>query len=141
MKKLIVLACILLLLAPARWGIALNRQTRECAGYWAGDEYMNYTLPQGWEAYYPDDQGIIQTGDGSCEWRSTDVEKRAEECCKALGYSYVSSNIGRGKVTLLSMLVLGVPVCAGCIILLALVGILVLGGYLLRRRRLSTRPQ
>ncbi len=46
------------------WGIALNHETQECGGFWAGDEYGGSTLPPGWTAYYPDNQGIIETDIG-----------------------------------------------------------------------------
>jgi len=53
MNNLIVIILLSILLAPAPWGIALNHETKECAGYWGGDEYKGYPLPAGWTAYYP----------------------------------------------------------------------------------------
>lgn len=37
--------------APLPTGIAINEQIKECAGYWPGDEYVEYVLSEGWKAY------------------------------------------------------------------------------------------
>ena len=94
MKKLLAMAFITILLAPAPYGIAINYETKECAGYWGGDEFVYYTLPAGWVEYYPDDNGLIQTEIGACEygWNYNDT---VEDCCNELGYTYVSENIGK----------------------------------------------
>ena len=136
MKKAAVVF-LLLLLAPAPWGIALNHDTRECAGYWGGDEYIGYTLPEGWQAYYPDASGSIQTEIGSCRWGDWDYEKRVEQCCQVLGYRYVSSNIGEkhGGLTTFSAAVIAVTAALGlgvlCIVVVFFVGL----GLLIRRAR------
>ncbi len=56
--------------APATEGIAINEQTKECAGYWGGDEFIQYQLPSGWKSYYPDynevEEGQCIEGTGQC---------------------------------------------------------------------------
>jgi hypothetical protein len=89
--------------APAPWGLALNHETKECAGYWAGDEFVAYGLPEGWKAYYPaydssssaEQWGKIKTEVGECNFQ---IQKE-EACCAELGYKYVSDNIGKGQMT------------------------------------------
>ncbi|MBN2015299.1 hypothetical protein JW766_00510 [Candidatus Dojkabacteria bacterium] len=80
--------------APAEWGIAINDEDEECAGYWAGDEFVSYGLPEGWKAYYPEstgvNAGVIVTPYGKC-----DFYEGEEECCDSLGLKYVSENIGK----------------------------------------------
>jgi hypothetical protein len=78
--------------APAMWGIAINPDTKECAGYWAGDESTRYNLPNGWQDYYPGGNDYsINTPHGKC------TGLNESECCEALGLPFVSSNIGKGK--------------------------------------------
>ena len=83
--------------APAMWGIAINSEQNECAGYWSGDEFSHYSLPSGWESHYPDYEkgSIIETDFGTCNFTRYDEE----ECCKSLGLNFVSSNIGTGSIT------------------------------------------
>jgi hypothetical protein len=83
---------IVSLFAPAMWGIALNQETQECAGYWSGDEFTHYPLPSGWKAYYPDEEGLIHTDVGVCRLP-------AQECCQQLGYTFVAENIGKEHKT------------------------------------------
>ena len=87
-------------------GIALNHETKECAGYWGGDEFSTYTLPNGWKDYYPNysehkETGklVIKTEIGNCNI-SAEIEKRNnEDCCNQLGYTFVAQNIGKAKIT------------------------------------------
>lgn len=104
MKKLFILVILIfgislylgrpVFAAPAPWGIAIKESEEKCAGYWGGDEFVAYGLPIGWTAYYPDtvgdDAGIISTPFGKCNFYEGE-----ESCCKALGLSYISENIGR----------------------------------------------
>lgn len=91
---LIVLNASMTTAAPAPWGIAINEQTKECAGYWAGDEYIVYSLPKGWEQHTPDSStGIITTQTGICRFIEL-TEGEEEKCCQAMGYPYLSKNIG-----------------------------------------------
>jgi len=78
--------------APAPHGIALNSRTKQCASYWAGDEYTRFVLPDGWEGYWPGYNRtggtvvrVINTKEGSCDFSDGDPEK----CCTYLGYAYV----------------------------------------------------
>lgn len=82
--------------APLPWGIAIKSDTKECVGYWGGDEYVGYKLPSGWKAYYSNDDEVITTEFGSCEFRkwAGDPPGAEEKCCKELGLTFVSVNIG-----------------------------------------------
>jgi hypothetical protein len=107
MKKNIFIACVAFLLsaqasqaAPAPWGLALNLETKECAGFWAGDEFTGYHLPDGWKAYYPvydpsgnSHWGKIHTEVGDCSFQI----RKEEACCMELGLAFVSDNIGKGQ--------------------------------------------
>ncbi len=76
------------LAAPAPSGIAINPQTKECGGYWAGDEDVRYALPPGWKDYYPDyakDPDRIVTEYGTCVFD----QLREQSCCEALGLTFV----------------------------------------------------
>jgi hypothetical protein len=88
--------------APAPWGIALNIETKECAGFWPGDEFVAYALPAGWKSYFPKYDPETQittlaTNIGECDFKIQEEEK----CCQQLGYSYVSDNIGKDQKTIL----------------------------------------
>jgi len=87
-----MIALLGLLLAPLPRALALNHQTKQCGGFWGGDEWSHYDLPSGWKAYYPD-HDFIQTEVGSCQL-SGEWKPSVEKCCKELGYSFVSENIG-----------------------------------------------
>jgi len=96
MNKIISIVFTVIFLVPAPYGIAINYQTKECAGYWSGDEFITYTLPNGWKAYYPDDNGLIQTEIGACQfWFVPD--DFGENCCKQLGLAYISNSIGEER--------------------------------------------
>jgi hypothetical protein len=140
MKNLIPLLCLSLLLAPAPWGIAINYETQECGGYWAGDEYGSSTLPPGWTAYYPDHQGLIETEIGSCTFGSG-PSGDAEGCCQELGYTYAGANIGNARMSPLMGLFLAGLACAGLAVLLvagfivlAVVSLIGGGGFLFWKR-------
>lgn len=115
--SLLFLSANLVSAAPAPWGIALNHETKECAGYWAGDEFTYYELPSGWKAYYPwinyenesleALQGFIAIReDIEAEIGSFNITKEEflsmwpsrstpnEEFCNTTGYTYISSNVG-----------------------------------------------
>jgi len=87
---------------PAPWGIAINEQTNECAGYWAGDEYGNNPLPVGWEDIYSWSENWTKIGNFSeCYLNSTSqgpyFTNDSKICCEKNGYKFVSKNIGLGK--------------------------------------------
>ena len=79
--------------APAMWGIAVNNETKQCAGYWSGDEFTQYDLPNGWSSYYPnyENENLVETEVGACTFTN---QNDAEACCNQLDYTYVSNNIG-----------------------------------------------
>lgn len=79
--------------APAIYQMAINKTTHECAGYWAGDEFVTYTLPAGWIAYpyeFEKDGIFVKTDVGICR-----AFKKREDCCRQIGYKFVSENIGK----------------------------------------------
>lgn len=135
MKKALALVIFSILLAPAPWGIALNFQTKECAGYWGGDEYLAYRLPEGWQAYYPDGD-VITTEIGTCTWSGVGFESRAENCCRELGYSFVSTNIGEkhGGYTIFSWLIFGAT-AATCLFPLLILAVVILVLVRMRAKR------
>ncbi len=99
----LILTVSLVHAAPAPRGIALNHESRECAGFWPGDEFVIYTLPEHWKPYFPEynpKTGIttLVTDRGVCDYKRTGDE---EKCCKELGYKYVIDNIGYNKKTIL----------------------------------------
>ncbi len=92
---------------PAMWGMAINESTRDCAGYWQGDEFTEYELPPGWTSHYParDDAGqnIDCRSDAGATYGSRLVtplgsccfaQGQEEACCRQMGLKFVSSNIG-----------------------------------------------
>ena len=101
-SAIIILSAQTVVAAPAPWGMALNMETEECAGYWGGDEFVAYALPEGWKAYYPTYEKA-EGGEGPWSTVKTDVGncsfqiRKEEACCMELGYAYVSDNIGKGQ--------------------------------------------
>ncbi|MCX6763013.1 MAG: hypothetical protein NT093_04530 [Candidatus Moranbacteria bacterium] len=88
--------------APGPWGIALNMETKECAGFWPGDEFVAYHLPDGWKSYFPKydpetKKTSLVTEIGECDFKIREEEK----CCQELGYKFVSDNIGKDQKTVL----------------------------------------
>ncbi len=93
--------------APAPWGIALNNLTNECMGFWAGDEFSHFSLPEGWTAVYsfseewgalarPEECGELQT------------EVGIQNCCEKNGFVYVSKSAGEEGILGVLILVLAV---------------------------------
>jgi hypothetical protein len=122
-------------------GIALNHETRECGGFWGGDEYGGYRLPEGWVDYYPR-LGVIETEVGSCSFPDTTGHEPpgegraavAEACCRELGYTYVGTPVGDSFATGLqwrSTLKAALPACIACPALILIVAGIV---FLLWRR-------
>ncbi len=76
--------------APLPWGIAINHETKQCTGYWAGDEFTAYDLPDGWVDYYPNgidqDLSIIKTQYGECNFSD---RYKSEQCCNEIGLVYL----------------------------------------------------
>jgi hypothetical protein len=88
--------------APSPWGIALNTETKECAGFWPGDEFVAYHLPDGWKSYFPKydtetKKNSLVTEIGECDFKIREEEK----CCQQLGYKFVNDNIGKDQKTVL----------------------------------------
>ncbi len=142
---LVAMVSLLYLLAPMPWGIALNHETRECGGFWGGDEYGGYRLPEGWVDYYPR-RGIIETEAGRCSFPDTSGyeppnEGRAaiaEACCEELGYTYVGSPIGKGRISPLMwgpVLLIAVGACLACLVVVLLLFPIIGGLVLLIRWR------
>lgn len=104
MNKLVIFLCLLPLFAPMPWGLALNHQTKECAGFWGGDEYGSFTSPADWDIYYPDQDNIIHTEIGTCSFYQSRRYEAAESCCEELPYTYVNPNIGEPNRSILLIL-------------------------------------
>jgi LPXTG-motif cell wall-anchored protein len=84
--------------APGPWGIALNTETKECAGFWPGDEFVAYDLPGGWKSYFPKydpdtKKTSLVTEIGECDFKIREEAK----CCDQLGYKFVNDNIGKDQ--------------------------------------------
>ena len=66
------------------WGIAINEEAGQCAGFWGGDEFSENNLPNGWQDYYPKQYLIkVETAYGTCV-----IDKKTEDfadCCRQLG--------------------------------------------------------
>jgi hypothetical protein len=142
-KPVGLLATLWLLLAPLPPGIALNFETGECAGYWAGDEYVDYALPEGWIAYELGRQGRIETEVGTCIYAPSDGYGPAESCCRDLGYRYVGDGVGRRRpaaLTWIYLAIVGVGTGGVCLAI-GLVIALVVGGILLVQRRRRRRQK
>lgn len=119
MKKQFLIVLLILVLfgisislvsaAPAPWGLALNHETKECAGYWAGDEYVNYELPEKWDVYYPMEYAVLESKEVARIYGSMIRESKSEkmscssipsytitetthikDCCEEIGYNYVA---------------------------------------------------
>ena len=119
MKRLMVFVGLITLFAPMPWGLALNHTTMECAGFWGGDEYGSFNLPEDWDVYYPGTDNLVHTPGGSCTFYASEHYEAAESCCDELPYTYVGGNIGEpNPAPLLALL-------AGSIVLVILVVITV----------------
>jgi hypothetical protein len=143
MKTMVLLAGVWLLLAPLPPGIALNLETKECAGYWAGDEYVDYKLPEGWVAYEVGSQDRIETEVGTCTYAPSDGYGAAESCCRELGYRYTGDEIGKRRpaaLTWIILAILGVGAGGVCLVI-GLVVALVVGAILLVRRWRRSRQE
>jgi hypothetical protein len=140
-KMLTGLAILWFLLAPLPPGIALNLETKECAGYWAGDEYVDYVLPEGWVAYELGSQNRIETEIGACTYTPSDEYGAAESCCRELGCTYVGDEIGKRRSTPLGWRVLAESAvgAGGQCLAIGLVLAIVVGGILLLRRNRRKR--
>jgi hypothetical protein len=107
MKRLMLFFGLIALFAPMPWGLALNHSTEECGGFWGGDEYGSFSLPEGWDVYYPDTDNLIHTPVGSCTFYASRHYEAAESCCDELPYTYVSGNIGEPNPSPLLALLAG----------------------------------
>jgi hypothetical protein len=114
MKKLITIILFAILLAPARWGIAIHPETQTCTGYWYGDEYATYPLPAGWQAYYPE-KGLVTTPWGICHWEADDWDGRAEKCCTEIGLTYTGEQLGQPRPGGLTLMLLAGLCLIGCV--------------------------
>jgi hypothetical protein len=136
------LAILWFLLAPLPPGIALNLETKECAGYWAGDEFVDYVLPEGWVAYELGSRGQIETEIGTCNYAPSERYSAAENCCRELGYQYVGDGIGKRRFTTLRWVTfVKSPAGAGAACLAVGLVVAILGGAILLLRRRHRRGQ
>ena len=128
MKRLMLFLGLIALFAPMPWGLALNPSTKECAGFWGGDEYGSFNLPEGWDVYYPDADNLIDTPIGSCTFYASRHYEAAESCCDELPYTYVSGNIGDPNTSPLLVLLAGT---AGLAILIVLAVVVVIAALII----------
>jgi len=106
-KKILLVIIFLFLtasafFAPLPYALALNHETRQCAGYWGGDEYTSYVLPPGWKAFELQYSALsisVETDIGACQVATKDQVKVYKSCCSQLGYTFVAENIGVYTVT------------------------------------------
>jgi hypothetical protein len=146
LNSLLLLSCCLFLIsfvtaAPAQWGIAINQNTKECAGYWAGDEFSQFTLPSGWKAYYPEYDSdswtaTIETPLGTCDFE--DYSEQA--CCNELDLEYVTDQIGENSNSNLNnynsnigQYLILIIICSLCCCFLAIAAVFIL--YLLLHKK------
>jgi hypothetical protein len=96
--------------APGPEYFAINYETKQCGGYWVGDEFVTYELPPGWYTFEPimidfGHRFSVETNVGTCIVNRTDVVYRKtysnfyEACCAQLGYTYIPENIGIYTIT------------------------------------------
>ncbi|MFW9877083.1 MAG: hypothetical protein ACFFG0_28670 [Candidatus Thorarchaeota archaeon] len=77
----------------------MNDETRQCAGYWAGDEFTHYALPEGWKDYYFDNElreGLVVD---DCLEVDSGGDYNYKNCCDKMNYEYVADNIGKDLAT------------------------------------------
>ena len=89
--------------APAPRGIAINKGTNECGGFWGGDEFVYIKLPAGWQSFYSQPREGSRSDEIATPWGSCIFASGMEKsCCEKLGFTYAGENIGirpSGKVT------------------------------------------
>jgi hypothetical protein len=131
MKKYMILFSLITLFAPMPWGLALNHKTEECAGFWGGDEYGSFSLPEGWDVYYPEADNLVHTPIGSCTFYASHRYEAAESCCDKLPYSYVSGNIGEPNTSPLLVLLALLVGSVGLAILIIIAVIFVIAALII----------
>jgi len=72
---------------------------KKCSGYWPGDEFKIYKLPEGWKDFYINAREgktpLIQTEFGSCRFESTD----GKNCCLEMGLNYLADPGYESEIT------------------------------------------
>ncbi len=111
MKKTLLVSATLFvtaatIFAPALRFFALNHETKQCAGYWGGDEYVTYELPSQWvifesELQYSKESTSfeVETDIGTCQVPWEGQISSEKSCCSELGYTYIDENIGIRSIT------------------------------------------
>ena len=109
-KTLLVISTLFItattIFAPAQRFFALNHETKQCAGYWGGDEYVTYELPSQWVIFeyklqYSKESTSfeVETDIGTCQVPWEGQINSEKSCCSELGYTYTSENIGIRTIT------------------------------------------
>jgi tryptophan-rich sensory protein len=75
--------------SPAMEQIVVNQSTQECGIFWAGDEFQQYDVPNGWEIYKENPITTINTPYGKCSSDKSDPQEFSEYCCKQFGLKYI----------------------------------------------------
>ncbi len=77
--------------APAPHRFVINEKTKQSGIYWAGDEFTQYELPDGWKIYEPITILTQKTPFGTCVGETTykGDEQYYQNCAKQIGLKYV----------------------------------------------------
>ena len=85
--------------APGARGIAINEKTKQCGGYWVGDEFIEYVLPKGWQPYFIGYRYFITTSLGTYIFNENAYDPYKEsnenawrECARSFGLSFVTND-------------------------------------------------
>ena len=97
-KTTLILLVFLLLLSfskicsatMAASGPALNEKTKQCGGFYGGDEKKLYDIPEGWKVDFENED--VRKKFEQCGWYSG--ERNLKECCEQLNYNFIEGNIG-----------------------------------------------
>lgn len=96
MKKFIGIIILLIFIlpllsyaAPLPEGIAINKETKQCSSFWAGDEFTYISLPDGWQDYYSETYYTFETPNGSCSVKEGDD---VEKCCNQLNLKTLNTS-------------------------------------------------
>ncbi len=87
MKRILVSACIVLGMALSVYGAplppvtAVNHQTKECSHFFAGDECMDCSPPEGWIVVGPGQKGTCPGGYRETKVRAVCTPFEAPFCC------------------------------------------------------------
>ncbi len=82
---------------PAPVGLAYSG--KQCIKYWAGDECVQYTLPEGFKELYP--LAECKEKEGFCyQYKGKECQPSANPaiCCQKFGFKFVKKNLVTKRV-------------------------------------------